>query len=596
MGSKRSFVVYVVTACAALACLVGAAPADGGGRAAVEVRRVSGVVARSETWGPDATIIITGDVLVAAATTLVIAPGTTIQIATSDAANLGVDPNRIEYLIYGTLQVDGPATFTSLSAAPACGDWVGIYFHPGSSGYLSQAVVEYGVHAVEIETLNPISIIASTLRWNCHMPPSGNAWGAGMTIYAGTHTIMNTEIHDNVVQAGGGWAEGGGVQMLPEAGPSLFQDCRIYGNQALNLYGDAAGGGMNVLAADPIVHHTEIDGNVVLASNRAFGGGVCLDNSDAVIRAGSFIHDNEATAQDHSAYGGGVAIGQAMTPAPVAPRIEASRVMSNVVSGPFSYGGGISFYDGSWTMAVIIDNAIGLNQNAGGLAAGGGIGMAPGASADRFEDNLIYENVVMASGGGGCGGGMCLVGDNDVDVTNNLVVYNLVDDPPGTWCGGGGIYAYGPDSRLINNTVAENTALTGGQGGGVYLGDGALLNTIVANNMAGSDGGGVFWVGGTADFNDVWNNVPNNYDTASLPPPNDISADPLFRGYGGLAGRYHLQMSSPCVDAGTGPGPGIPGDDYDDQLRPGGAAWDIGFDEAYPYWNFYLPIVLRNKK
>ena len=609
MDSRRSLVLFILAACAALALLLvaatpaipvyGASPVDtaplpGG-------KTISGVLTGNNTWGPNAVITITGDVLVNPAATLVINPGTTIRIATVDGANLGVDTARIEYLIYGTLQVNGPVTFTSLSATPACGDWVGIYFHPGSNGYLYQAVVEYGVHAVEIDTLNPINITASTLRINCHVPPQGNAWGAGMAIYAGTHQIINTDIYGNVARAGTGgtWAEGGGVQIVPDTGPSLFQDCRIYDNIADNPqpYGDAAGGGMNVLASDPIVHHTEIYHNLVIANQRAFGGGVCLDNSNAVIRAGTFIHDNQAVSLNGSAHGGGVSIGQAMTAAPVAPRIEASRVMTNVVTsvvpGWPSYGGGISFYEGSWTVAIISDTQIAFNQNIGWMAAGGGICMEPGATADRFEDNLIHDNVALANSGGACGGGICLLAGNDVDVTNNLVANNLVDDPPGTWSGGGGIYTMGSDTYLINNTVVSNTVLTGGQGGGVYLGGGALLNTIVANNTAGSDGGGMFWAGGTSGFNDVWNNTPNDYDTASTPPPTDISTAPLFRGSGNLASFYHLRPSSPCVDAGTGAGPGIPGDDYDDQLRPSKVTWDIGFDEVY--YRVFLPIVLRDK-
>lgn len=592
MNIKRALALFIVAALAALAfLLVAATPAETALADAVSLsagKTVGGVLNSSTTWGPNAVITITGDVLIAPGVTLAINPGTTIRIATSDAFNLGVDPNRIEYLIQGILQVNGPVTFTSLSATPACGDWVGIYFHPGSSGYLNQALVEYGVHAVEIETLNPINVTAATLRFNCHMPPAGNAWGAGMAIYTGTHQIINTDIYGNIVQAGAGgtWAEGGGVQIVPGAGPSLFQDCRIYDNLVQNWQpsGDAAGGGMNVLFADPIVHHCDIYNNEVLADRRAFGGGVCLDNSNAVIRANTFIHDNHASAMNQSAYGGGVSIGQAMTPGPVAPKILDSRVMSNVVSAQWSYGGGISFYWGSWTLAVISDTQIAFNHNVGGMAAGGGIGMDEWATADRFEDNQIHDNLALGHGSGACGGGICLFGGNDVHVTNNLVGHNLVDDPLGIWSAGGGIYTYGPDSYLINNTVVSNTVLAGaqGRGGGVYLGDGLLLNTIIANNMATLDGGGVFWQGGTADFNDVWGNMPNDYDASSVPPPNDISADPRFLGSGSLAIFYHLRQNSPCVDAGTGPGPSIPGDDYDDELRPRGVTWDIGFDEVYP--------------
>jgi hypothetical protein len=341
---RRALALFVLTVLAVLTFLLVATtpvvPVHGASLADATSlsgdRTISGVLASSDSWGPNAVITITGDVLIAPGVTLAINPGTTIRIATSDASNLGIDPNRIEYLVQGTLQVNGPVTFTPLGTTPVCADWVGIYFQPGSSGYLDQTLVEYGVHAVEIETLNPIHVTASTLRFNCHQPPAGDAWGAGMAIYAGTHQIINTDIYGNLVQAGtgGAWAEGGGVQIVPGAGPSLFQDCGIYDNFVDNsqLNGDAAGGGMNVLFADPIVHHCDIHNNEVLADQRAFGGGVCLDNSSAVIRADTRIHHNFASSMNQSAYGGGVSIGQAMTPGPVAPRIEASRVISNLVT------------------------------------------------------------------------------------------------------------------------------------------------------------------------------------------------------------------------------------------------------------------------
>ena len=106
------------------------------------------------------------------------------------------------------------------------------------------------------------------------------------------------------------------------------------------------GGGMNILTADPILRHCEIYENQVFADGRAFGGGVHLDNSNAVIEADTFIHDNTATAMNGNAYGGGVSIAQAMTAVPPKPIIRRSRVTTNTLNviGPaWSFGGGIIF-------------------------------------------------------------------------------------------------------------------------------------------------------------------------------------------------------------------------------------------------------------
>jgi hypothetical protein len=208
---------------------------------------ISGTLTSDDTWGPGV-ITVTGDIWINAGVTIIITPGTTVQMATTDGANLGADTNRVEYIVTGTLQVNGPVTFTSQSGTPACEAWVGIIFNSGSSGYLDRTVVEYGQHAVQIATTNRITIANSTLRHNCHKPPSGNAWGAGLVLHAGTHLVTNTVIHDNRVETHsitatpGTWAEGGGIHMVNPAGPTLFANCKLYDNHASNCQMGWGGG------------------------------------------------------------------------------------------------------------------------------------------------------------------------------------------------------------------------------------------------------------------------------------------------------------------------------------------------------------------
>jgi hypothetical protein len=581
---------------------------------------ISGILSSDDTWGPGV-ITVTGDIWINAGVTIVITPGTTVQMATTDGANLGVDANRVEYIVTGTLQVDGPVTFTSQSGTPACEDWVGIIFNSGSSGYLDHTVVEYGQHAVQIATTNRITIANSTLRHNCHKPPTGNARGAGLVLYAGTHLVTNTVIHDNRVETHsitatpGTWAEGGGVHMVTPAGPTLFANCKLYDNHASNCQmgwggGDAGAGALNVLTADPIIRHCEIYSNTSTADRRAFGGGLYLGDSSTVIEADTFIHDNVA-AGGTMAYGGGICLSEAGMPAPTQPIIRDSRIMSNTVyisghpSGVriASIGGGVAFYENSHTRAVISNTLIGGNA-ASAFASdtcGGGIGMARGASADRIDGNLIQGNRIGSSPDPNIvalGGGVCLTSTNRVTVTNNLIFNNQIGTMGVPLSLGGGIYAKGANSHLINNTIVSNTALFSGQGGGVYLADGVLSNTVVVSNTAlyfSADGGGVYWAGGSVGYNDVWSNFsPSGADYATggnSRPATDIFADPLFIGSGDLATRYHLQLNSPCIDAGTSVGL-VPGQDYDGDLRPKGNRHDIGFDEVWGQ-RTYLPLVLR---
>ena len=74
---------------------------------------VSGVRNSNETWGPG-TITVTGDISIAVETVVTVTQGTTIQMAIVDGANLGIDASRIEYIVNGTLRVNGPVTFTSM--------------------------------------------------------------------------------------------------------------------------------------------------------------------------------------------------------------------------------------------------------------------------------------------------------------------------------------------------------------------------------------------------------------------------------------------------------------------------------------------------
>jgi uncharacterized repeat protein (TIGR01451 family) len=233
---------------------------------------------------------------------------------------------------------------------------------------------------------------------------------------------------------------------------------------------------------------------------------------------------------------------------------------------------------GGQTKAVISNNLIADNSNSGQTAHGGAIGMEAGTSADQFDGNIIRSNLAQASSGRACGGGICLVGANGVRVTDNLLFGNWASAPQGSPAEGGALYANGASSFLSNNTIAYNSARIGG---GVYLANGALYNTILAGNSATGDGGGVAWYGGGAGFNDLWNNTPNNYAAAGRPRPgSDIVADPLFIASGSVADSYHLQWGSPCIDAGSAAAPGAPSWDVDHQPRPQGARYDIGFDEV----------------
>jgi uncharacterized repeat protein (TIGR01451 family) len=554
---------------------------------------ISGVIAANTTW-PAGHYLMVGDVVIAPGVVLTVEAGALVHVNPIDLWNIGSDVGRIEIINQGTLRTGvggtAPVTLTLAGCNPQPGQWAGIDFRAGSDGTLDPTIIEYATHGVILNTTIPVTIADTIIRFCRHAPPAGvNAWGAGMAIFTGTHFVTNTQIYSNSLLAlGGANAMGAGVYLV--GGSTRFEDTRVYENVAQSTGNDGFGGGLVLWGgAAPTLHHCEVNDNQVLAWNRAFGGGVDIDNTDAVIEADSFVHENAITANDGNAYGGGVSIG-ALERVPT-PIIRNSRVVANTCVAPtnWCFGGGVGFADwmgtGARTRAVISDSLIAHNVNLGQTAAGGGIGMTWNATADRFDGNLIHDNLALANIGGAGGGGICLLADNAVTVTNNLLVGNIADDPAGGGSYGGGIYADGPASLLVNNTLAHNLAATAGLGGGVCLYNGVLSNTVVVSNTAGNDGGGVFWSGGVVGYNDVWGNTclgPGcgaDYDSFSVPPATDISAAPLFVGAGDLATFYHLRQGSPCIDAGNGAGL-VPDHDYDGQPRPLNLILDIGFDEV----------------
>lgn len=155
--------------------------------------------------------------------------------------------------------------------------------------------------------------------------------------------------------------------------------------------------------------------NVISKNISGYGGGICLEESQALITNNS-IRDNEAKTQ-----GGGIYCG-----------FSSPLIKNNIVA----------------------DNT--------GRANGGGIGCR--SSSPEIEANDIIENMTAL-----CGGGIYSEDNSSLTVVNNLIVDNSTFR-------GGGIYCWGNcDLFIINNTVVENEA---GFGGGIYLKQSCSLEVV----------------------------------------------------------------------------------------------------------------------
>jgi hypothetical protein len=177
--------------------------------------------------------------------------------------------------------------------------------------------------------------------------------------------------------------------------------------------------------------------------------------------------------------------------------------------GFLSSGGGILVVD---SQALIRGNVITDNW----CASGGGL-CCHGSPAPVIEGNLFYGN-------GAIGGAAIEIHQCSPTIRSNTIVDNHAND------GAGGIGIIGDQSFpvIVDNIIVGNTAVTFG----------AIFGDTPANQI-------------TFACNDVWGNLPSNYDgplTDQTGLNGNISEDPLFCGAGG-SHNYYLQASSPCASA-----------------------------------------------
>lgn len=171
-------------------------------------------------------------------------------------------------------------------------------------------------------------------------------------------------------------------------------------------------------------------------------------------------------------------------------------------------------------------------------------------------------------------------------ITNNIIIaggtgiFNWYSSPMITnnmITGGMGIYNFHCSTTITNNTIIDS--LWG-------ICNSSSSSVITNNLLTGEVGIRNYHSSPTITYNDIWvkdTDIIN--DLSSFPTvANNISADPIF--VDPKIGDYHLQVGSPCIDAGTNAAPGLPGFDFDGNIRAldgdgdGMAIVDMG---AYEY-------------
>ena len=318
------------------------------------------------------------------------------------------------------------------------------------------------------------------------------------------------------------------------------------------------------------------------------------ETAAAVIQGFTLQHGNATGAYAYE--GAGIHINGA------SPTVVGNVVMANTSC---ANGVGISIASAS---PIIRDNNISGNTKQPGCSGqnGGGIYIRGAGSAQIIHNSLtnnttdfggaislfaagtptLFDNTISGNGAEYAGGGIYAVNQSDANIVQNLITGNRSP------VSGAGLYISPPSGTrgalLVNNTIAGNF----GGDSSLFLGgfdaQVQLFNNVVAAastvpavlcDTTYSTTPPVF------DHNDLFNSAgpaASGSCAQVVGTTGNISADPKFA----ASGDFHLQPSSPAIDAGNNGAPALPGTDLDGQPRVSGVAVDQG---AY---EFQQPLVV----
>ena len=241
---------------------------------------------------------------------------------------------------------------------------------------------------------------------------------------------------------------------------------------------------------------------------------------------------------------------------------DTTYISSTIIDGNSS-GSVVTFESGEDSTAVLS----GFTITNGSYNTGGGIHCEN--SSNPSLNNLSIVNNSSTGHGGGI---YCW--------NSNPILENITISGNSTVHYGGGIFCYWNSSPSIKNvTLTDNSANYGGGINCYTTSDPSLENVTISGNTASVFGGGIYCYDSSPSLINtiLWNDSPQEIyiGTGSVTVTysdiegswtgtGNIDSDPLF--VDPVSGDYHLQLESPCVDAGD---PAFP-------LDPDGSIIEMG--------------------
>src|ERR1043166_549111 len=350
------------------------------------------------------------------------------------------------------------------------------------------------------------------------------------------------------------------------------------------VYGTSAGT-VPALSINDGGPDTRLDGMVITGGHGIFGGGI------SCVSAGPVIANNFRSHNTADGAGGVIYIFGFLPTTGAQPILTNNTVYQNLALGGNGSGAGVAVRGGSPLIA--------LNRVLNNLAAGnaGGIGCWKNCQG-VIVNNIIEGNAAGVESGNSAIGGGLLASARDIDgtfvenavsspvIANNLIAANGAES-------GGGVALADAElgaARVVNNTIVANT------GSGFFWDNTSPtnINNLIAFNSAGLerfDGSLI-----TLQNCDVYGNAVMAGNTDYLGLSNatgsngNISGDPVFAN--SPIGDFHLEPSSPCVNAGLTASilPGVP--DLESNPRVQGSGVDIGaFESSGAILNVPTPVI-----
>jgi hypothetical protein len=308
-----------------------------------------------------------------------------------------------------------------------------------------------------------------------------------------------------------------------ETATALLQGFTLQHGNATGAYG-YEGAGVHINGASPTVV-----GNLITANTScADGVGISIAFASPTIRDNT-ITGNAKQPGCSGQSGGGIYVRGAAS---------AQIIHNSITNNTSDFGGGIGLFAAG--TPTLLNNTI-SNNNAGYY--GGGIYIV------NQSDATIVQNLITGNTSTGSGGGLYLLtpsGTRGPVLVNNTLVNNSGAES--------GVYLSGFDAqvRLVNNIVTAATTMPA-----------VLCDTTYSSTSP------------VLDHNDLFNPAgPATQGSCStvVGTSGNISADPKFA----AAADYHLQGTSPAIDAGNSSAPSLPSTDLDGMPRISGVAVDQG--------------------